>query len=132
MTDSILITFEPRLLWFVWPVLLGFILLWAILSFCRRRSEPSTTPNSSLKDAKDTIIMALLDDIAAQTAAVEATEAAALAKIDDLKAQVATAQADAASAQAALAAAQGDVAAAQALADRLRVANDALAAKVAA
>lgn len=74
---------------------------------------------------KDTIIMALLDDIAAQAAAIEATDAAAAAKIDDLTSRLAAANA-------AIEASKGDVDAANALAARLKAANDALQAKVAA
>lgn len=78
-----------------------------------------------LQDAKDIIIMALLDDIAAQAAAIEATDAAAAAKIDDLTSRLAAANA-------AIDASKGDVDAANALAARLKAANDALQAKVAA
>lgn len=109
---------------------------WELRKIRRQRQarppSPDYTATKNLKDAKDQIIMALLDDIATQTAAVEATEAAAAAKIDDLKTKLAASEADHAATQAALATAQADAAAAQALADRLKAANDALQAKVAA
>lgn len=122
MLDQIHLIVYPQI---AVPAVIVAGLFWLLWITRRRRTEPSPLPDHRIKDAKDTIIMALLDDIAAQTAAVEATEAAAAAKIDDLTAKLAAANAQ-------LAAAGEDVAAANALAARLKASNDALQGKVAA
>lgn len=133
MLDPVYLMIEPDKLALLAFAVAGFGALFvffasAIRLFTRRHVPPVTgydTKSRHLQDAKDIIIMALLDDIAAQAAAIEATDAAAAAKIDDLTSRLAVANA-------AIEASRGDVDAANALAARLKAANDALQAKVAA